>query len=746
MTEHLEAVSRGELRNLLINIPPRHMKSLAVSVFWPVWAWLTHPESRWLFSSYALSLSTRDSVKCRRLIESPWFQRRWGHVFQLTGDQNQKMRFENDKTGYRIATSVGGAATGEGGDVVCVDDPHSVEEKESDAIRESTLIWWDETMSTRLNDQKTGAKVIVMQRVHEKDLSGHVLEQGGYVHLRLPAEFEPQKRCTTSIGFVDPRQHEGELLWPEHVGPNEIEELKRRLGPSGFAGQFQQRPVPAGGLLFRLEWFDVIDAAPPCKQIVRAWDMAATEESTGRDPDWTVGAKIGEGFDGNFYILDVKRAKLGPADIERLIQNTAMSDGHSVAIRFEQEPGSAGKGLVSHYERNILRSFAMRSYPATGDKVTRANPFSSACERRVVKLVRGEWNNAFLDEMCLAKGSKIVTMRGDIPIEEVTTADFVATRAGWKRVVKSECTSKAATLWEIATTNGTRLCATENHPILVNGSGFKLVRQLKVGDDLLRFTGASDLSVIQTPGRNIFRRWLTVIISNCIGAFGCAKLGRFLAGIMSIIKMRTRKIIDFQTFNVFLRRITSQFIGSISGHQRHAMLPALSAGLITRAFSPEEATHALRSVQTVGSKRRGTRAFTTGYVRSAAVDSLVPMQRLRIAASNAPQKLFTKDAAFQRNRAANAVRTFDQRPALASFVPDVAVSSIRTLPGKHSVYNLEVDGCHEYIANGLVVHNCAFPKGGHDDQVDAAVNAYTELTQGIIAQVDSGFYVLSGSN
>jgi hypothetical protein len=210
--EHLEAVSHGRVRNLLINIPPRHMKSLAVCVFWPVWEWITHPQRRWLFASYASSLSVRDSLKCRRLIESPWFQRRFGDRFQLCGDQNAKDRFDNDRSGCRLATSIGGAATGEGGDRVVVDDPHNVVERESDAARELALTWWDQTMSTRLNDPKTGAKVIVMQRIHERDLSGHVLEQGGYVHLCLPAEFESARRCITSIGWRDRRSAEGELL------------------------------------------------------------------------------------------------------------------------------------------------------------------------------------------------------------------------------------------------------------------------------------------------------------------------------------------------------------------------------------------------------------------------------------------------------------------------------------------------------------------------------------------------------
>ncbi|HSU66593.1 MAG TPA: hypothetical protein VLJ39_06965, partial [Tepidisphaeraceae bacterium] len=255
VAEHLEAVTRGQIQNLLINLPPRHMKSLTVSVFWPAWEWIAAPHRKWLFASYAASLSVRDSVRCRRLIESPWFQSLWGDRFQLTTDQNEKMRFDNDRSGSRIATSVGGAATGEGGDRVVVDDPHNVTERESDSIRRATLEWWDQTMSTRLNDPKTGARVIVMQRIHEKDLAGHVIEQGGYEHLYLPAEFEAGRRCVTSLPWADERTIERELLWPERISEFQISDFKLRLGPSGYAGQFQQRPVPAGGARFQREWF-----------------------------------------------------------------------------------------------------------------------------------------------------------------------------------------------------------------------------------------------------------------------------------------------------------------------------------------------------------------------------------------------------------------------------------------------------------------------------------------------------------
>ena len=252
--EHLEAVSRGQIRNLLINVPPRHMKSLLVSVFWPAWECIQRPERRWLYSSYAASLSIRDSIKCRRLIESPWYQERWSGVFALASDQNVKSRFDNSRSGYRLATSVGGAATGEGGDRIVCDDPNNVQEAESDSIRKGTIDWWEVVMSTRVNDPKTAAKVVVMQRRHQRDLSGHLLEQGGWEHLCLPAEYE-SSRQVTSIGFADLRQEHGELLWPERFGIPEIEALKRSLGSYATAGQLQQRPSPAGGGVFKRHWF-----------------------------------------------------------------------------------------------------------------------------------------------------------------------------------------------------------------------------------------------------------------------------------------------------------------------------------------------------------------------------------------------------------------------------------------------------------------------------------------------------------
>jgi hypothetical protein len=155
--EHLQAVTEGRIGNLIINVPPGHAKSLLAAVFWPAWVWINHPESRWLFSTYREPLAIRDSVKCRRLIESPWYRERWGDRFELASDQNQKNRFENTATGYRVVVPMS-SGTGERGDYVVVDDPHSVDQAESDAERQSAIEWWNGSMATRLNDFRKGTK------------------------------------------------------------------------------------------------------------------------------------------------------------------------------------------------------------------------------------------------------------------------------------------------------------------------------------------------------------------------------------------------------------------------------------------------------------------------------------------------------------------------------------------------------------------------------------------------------------
>jgi len=392
---HLEAATRGEIRRLIINIPPRCMKSLLVSVFWPAWVWIHRPQSRWLFASYAHHLSLRDSLHCRDVIMSPWYQRHWGDRFRLRDDQNQKTRYDNDKTGFRLASSPGGVGTGEGGDFIVADDPHNVVEAESDVQRQGVLTWWDQSISTRGNNPSTAVFVVVMQRLHENDLSGHLLEQRGYEHLCLPMEFEPERRCRTSLGWEDKRD-EGQLLCPKRFPRKAEEDLKRSLGLYGTAGQLQQRPAPLGGGLFKREWFRTVHAAPTgnCSR-VRYWDLAATI-----DGDYTCGLLMSRDKEGTIYVEDVRRGRWPPTQRDTIIQQTAKADGHEVSILIEEECGAAGKSL-SCYLIKKLAGFHVVAERPTGSKEVRAQPFAGQCGIQNVCLVAGEWNAAYLDELCI---------------------------------------------------------------------------------------------------------------------------------------------------------------------------------------------------------------------------------------------------------------------------------------------------------------------------------------------------------
>ena len=381
-----------------------HNSSL-VSVMWPAWTWVqpnlspvSGPQVQFMYSSYAQSLSTRDSVKCRRVIESPLYQERWNQRFKMTTDVNTKQRFENSKNGYRIATSVDGALTGEGGMILSVDDPHNVREAESETVREAAIKWWAESMSTRLNDAKTGVYVVIMQRVHHRDLSGYILEQGGdWVHLCLPAKYELDHPY---LWDGDQRTQDGELLWPGHFPQSAIDEIERSLGGHAAAGQLQQRPSPRSGGMFQSEWWQYCepDEVPTGGVVARGWDLAGTEEYEAKrsNASWTVGVKM-RLVNKKYYIEDVVRLRGSPAQVEATILATARRDGFGPIIDLPQDPGQAGKAQVRYLVRQ-LAGYNVRYSGESGSKPERALGLSAQAEGRNVYLVRGSWNRDFVEE------------------------------------------------------------------------------------------------------------------------------------------------------------------------------------------------------------------------------------------------------------------------------------------------------------------------------------------------------------
>ena len=408
--EHLEAVTNGDITRLLINIPPRHMKSILVTVMWPAWEWgpKNMPSTRWLCSSYADTLSTRDSLKCRRLINSPWYQSRWGNRFNLTGDQNQKTRFDNNKSGYRLATSVRGIGTGEGGDRIVVDDPHNAIKGESELDRMMTLRWWDESMSTRINHPDKSAKIIIMQRLHEKDLSGHVLaKEVDYVHLCLPARYEKKHPTPVSTFLLkkDKRTKEDDPLWPQLYHDVALKNLEIEMTEFSRAGQLQQRPSSRGGNIFKVDCFQLVDEIPHRNLIVKAvryWDKAGTDGGGKR----TAGTLIALMKSGKIRICDCRKGQWSSGKREIIIKQTAILDDERwrdlrVHQVIEQEPGSGGKESAENTIKN-LTGHVVKKDPAIINKVTRSEPYQAALENERVEIVIGNWTQDFIDEHELA--------------------------------------------------------------------------------------------------------------------------------------------------------------------------------------------------------------------------------------------------------------------------------------------------------------------------------------------------------
>ena len=294
IADHLTAISDEDMidderyyNRLLINVPPGAMKSLLVNVMWPAWEWgpRNQPNLRYVCASHNLDLAIRDAVKMRRLVTSEWYQERWGDRVILTGDQNAKTRFENSATGFRQAVAMS-SMTGSRGDRIILDDPHSVSSAASEAERSTTIDTFEQAIPTRLNNPDKSAIVIIMQRLHEEDVSGVVLEKKlGYDHIMIPMEFDPDRAMPTLLGWQDPRIKKGELFFPKRFPKHVVDRDKRIMGTYAASGQFQQLPTPEdGGIIKRKHWQLWEEPVyPPFDYIIASLDTAYTEK-TENDP------------------------------------------------------------------------------------------------------------------------------------------------------------------------------------------------------------------------------------------------------------------------------------------------------------------------------------------------------------------------------------------------------------------------------------------------------------------------------
>lgn len=402
LSRHLEAVTDGELlalgyeNRLLINVPPGMMKSLLVCVFWLAWEWgpkgMGHLQA--LSTSYALEFCKRDSLRFRNLVGSEWYRSLWPEI-ELTSQSDDLVA--NTLRGERKTVAFG-SLTGGRADRLYIDDPHSVKTAESDAQRATTEILFRDRAIFSTNDSVRSAIAMVMQRLHQRDLSGIVLESKmPWLHVMLPMRFEPDRKCVTPFGS-DIRTDDGELLFPERFPRSAVDRDEGLMTISSVAGQMQQRPVPRGGLIFKRDNFEIVPAVPggPCRT-VRGWDLAASEE---RNAAYTCGVKVTyHNATRQFYVEDVVRLRI--ENIEPTLLRVARKDnenGRRVEISIPQDPGQAAKVQVK-YLTSALVGFNVHHSTESGDKIARAEPVVAQSEAGNVKIVKGPWNDAFLDEI-----------------------------------------------------------------------------------------------------------------------------------------------------------------------------------------------------------------------------------------------------------------------------------------------------------------------------------------------------------
>lgn len=416
LAEHLQAVTEGHIKRLLINVPPGCTKSWLTNVAWPTWEWgprgLAH--HRYISASYEQGLAVRDMVRGRDLVKSEWYQERWPIAFK--DDQDQKTYYANDATGWRFASSVRASLVGYRGDRILIDDPHSVKGAESDAEREESLRWFTETIPTRLNKLGESAIIVIMQRLHQRDISGLIIDElyRDWTHLCLPMEYEKERHCSTSVvmpngqPFTDPRTEEGQLLWPERFDRASVETLKAQLrahgGSYAESAQLQQRPAPREGGIFKVDRFRIVDVCPPVVRWVRGWDLAATSKKQNPRAAFTAGCLMGLMADNTIVIKDVQRFRGEPGEVKQRLCMIAQADGHSVRVDIPQDPGQAGKSQLADFAL-ALPGYLVSGSPEAGDKGQRALPLSAQQSVGNVILVRGPWIPEYVAEAALFPAS-----------------------------------------------------------------------------------------------------------------------------------------------------------------------------------------------------------------------------------------------------------------------------------------------------------------------------------------------------
>jgi predicted phage terminase large subunit-like protein len=403
--EYLEAVTLGQITRLIINEPPRYMKSIVVSVCWPVWEWgpKKRPHLRYLFSSYSSELSVKHSVDRRTIIRSGWYRQNWGSLFAITDDNDRKTEFENDRRGVMSTTSTGGTATGKGGNRVIVDDPVNPLQALSEVEREGANKHFDQTLYTRLNDKRADAIVVVMQRLHQTDLTGHLIEEKkeeGWVHLNLQAVAEKRTFISLPISGKERVREVGDILWREREDAGLLAKTKVSLGSYAYSGQYQQTPAPSEGGIIKRAWFRRFDSRerpPTFDQIILSADPKFKDFETASRVALHVWGRIGP----NKYLLARDIGHFGIVESLAAIARLR-ADWHRPADgltldAYLIEDKANGPAIVQVMQKKVAGVIA---WPPRGSKEARIIAVSPQMEAGNIWIPLEPWGDEVIDALC----------------------------------------------------------------------------------------------------------------------------------------------------------------------------------------------------------------------------------------------------------------------------------------------------------------------------------------------------------
>lgn len=400
--EHLQLVTTGEIKKLLINVPPRTGKSSLITILWPVWSWTQKPWLRFIFCSYSASLSVKHSIDRRRIIESDWFKMNWGNTVRLAEDQNQKNEYENSMRGRMFSTSVGGTLTGKGGDVLVEDDMLNPQKAESAADRAHMLSMHKNVLSSRLDNPKTGLRVIVEQRTHHMDLSAHILKnESGWTHLNLPMRAPERSVVIFPVSRKTMIRDEHELLCPARIGETEVVDMKKTMGTRTFNAQCQQLPTAEEGNIFRRNWWKFWKEKPAGAEVtIQSWDMSFKETKSG---SFVVG-QIWKKRGADFYLIDQFRARVDFTDTVNAL--LGLTSKHIEAKGKLIEDAANGPAIMSALGGKVAGIIPI---PACRSKIARAQAVAPLVESGHVYLPDPElnsWVYDYIEELAAFRGSR----------------------------------------------------------------------------------------------------------------------------------------------------------------------------------------------------------------------------------------------------------------------------------------------------------------------------------------------------